>query len=65
MSNDITMHNSSELTTIFINDEYLYTAACMATSADELIELANEMFISTAEQLSTLERDFSNGVFDE
>jgi len=61
---NITQYSDQELSLLFMNDEPLYRAACCAGSADELKELADEVFIYTPEQLTELEQDFSEGAFD-
>ena len=65
MSNDITQHNDSELTDIFLNDEYLYGLARSAGSIDDLKEAAKDFFVFSDDQMSTFEQDFFDGVFDE
>ncbi len=65
MKTDITMHNDSELSDIFSNDEGLWEMACATGDVNELLEVAKELFIFNDEQSAEFEQDFYNGVFDE
>ena len=62
---DITMHNDSELSDIFSNDEALWSMAVECGDINELADMARQMFIFNDDQLSEFEEDFYNGVFDE
>lgn len=61
MSNDITMHNDSELSDIFDNDEYLYNQARVTNRFSDLEDLANEFFTFTPDQLAELKTDYEDG----
>lgn len=63
MAQNITQHNDSELSDLFLHDEALFGIACTATSSNELVELANNAFVFNEEQRAELVADFENGVF--
>ncbi len=65
MAQDITMHNDSELTDIFLNDEGLWEMACASGDVNELLETAKEYFIFNDEQSAEFEQAFYNGAFDQ
>ena len=54
--NDITRYGENELSLNVFNDEYLYNLA-MRGSRDYLIDIINETFIYTDEQMDVLIQD--------
>ena len=54
--NDITQYGENELSLNVFNDEYLYNLA-MRGSRDYLIDIINETFIYTDEQMDVLIED--------
>jgi hypothetical protein len=61
MATDITMHDDSELSLIFDNDEFLYGQARAAVHFENLEELAREFFIFTDDQLDEFKTDWEGG----
>ncbi len=62
---NITQYSDNELTDNFLNDEYLYGQTLAVSDISELISLADDIFIYTPDQLSTLKQYFHNGGFEE
>ncbi len=61
---NITNSPDSELSSRFKNDSGLNILAKKAGSINELKFIADDYFIYTNEQLSKLEQDFFDGIFD-
>ncbi len=62
---DISMNVEDELIDVFINDEGLNNYAMRVESFDDLLEMANELFIFDAEQLERFEAYYDAGSFND